>query len=1090
MINTTDRPIILEDFAKLEKSIVGALNWTSKVLNQILSKNGPRSNGKNANGINAFEVFVGKTLDHQRKYDEHFIQSAFDLISSDSQNRSAKEPMKAISHYVGSNKISATGFAIIKRGLKISLVELWRKGALILPSKFTPGPHFEYDLFNHEILKWLLTFDPNSAGEKNKTDTRRLYYFGPRLLMTTTWSKLENVDINEISELHDAWMDFHKGKYPYTLSCSQFPWTQLPAHILKFEPTRASFTENDLIRYSAWSLQERKVKFKEFQINFKPDRKAVTPRPPPLPGHISYTRVAKPNLAGEVKNVADHEALLSMFKKLGQRTAEMNWRDRVPTYPGREHVDVESLSRNWLPVIRAWLHYRKNVQGYRSEKDVVSALNALVDYLFLYLPWWKELYPEARASIPTAPKDFSRFIYVSRQQAETPDLMPATLLQTISIRREKNETRNLIVRPLALFFGFIESFYADDESIFGDNFRNPIDLKFDMKRGKRKSNKTNKIVIPTHIYGYMLFYLYAVEQFGQHLLERCLNGDFQENWLQIRAIRVFETKQFGFTPILSYRESSFPVTEIPNVYTWTQRCLLHEGKERVVRVPHMSALRMCIVALEMGQRFQSIQWLDREKWDSLNSNSIETYIYTLLINTDKTKVEPWPVPMVFRVRNTMRREQSFQKLFSDYDSSPDVFYEGIEETPFAKIRPLFRSATSANPVLDQTYSDTWTMLQVNFEFFYRSSIGENHIQLFYLKRVKSADNHIVIREVGRHNDPYCPISIRSIHTPHACRSTFITNRQGAGLLELSDCAALVGHEGLHTTAHYTNFSATQLEEQLRRTDVTLFSDYKIFETGPDSGYIRADKTDSSLVQNFSKNRESTISNFGFMPSMSLWTIEDLKADEHDGLELLKSGPMSHIRFRETHICPVGEECPADIVQLIGAVRRCGICPLAVKCVDHLPAIAAKKNQLLERIKYQHQNYKQQKAAGEPVPTLDAIWVELQLDINEFLGWNFSEETLNNILIKSHQEGSDEVIFHTERPDIVRRHLQLVTHQSNKIEFLLQRIAESNAFPSMTSPQVQISAAALRRKLLAGQNLERVAEVQGSTDDVRDTAENA
>src|SRR5450830_1039293 len=87
---------------------------------------------------------------------------------------------------------------------------------------------------------------------------------------------------------------------------------------------------------------------------------------------------------------------------------------------------------------------------------------------------------------------------------------------------------------------------------------------------------------------------------------------------------------------------------------------------------------------------------------------------------------------------------------------------------------------------------------------------------------------------GQEATPYCPISIRVTHTPHACRATFATNRQGEGTLELSDCADLLGHEGLQTTAHYTKFSAEQLEERLQRSDVALLSDYSIFDVGADS----------------------------------------------------------------------------------------------------------------------------------------------------------------------------------------------------------------------------------------------------------------
>jgi hypothetical protein len=1081
MINTTDHPIVLIEGNQLHKNIIFAMDWAIDALHKRLSENESNSGAKNA-----FEIFVEESNRRDRPYDESFIQSVFNFVESDAQNRDAKQPMMEIAKYMGKPTVAANGFAVNKRGFKLVLVSLWCQGSLILPSKFTPGTHFQYELFDNEILKWLLTFDAKTKGDKGKTDTRRLYYSGPRLLLTTTWSSFEDIDINEIAELHDAWMNYSVGKHPHSLTCSQFPWTQLTSSVLNQYPDRSSFTEADLVRYSAWSLRDNRGKFEQFTTDVI-SSKLVNPRPPPLPGHISHTKRSPDYLVAEVKEATTHESILSIFDKFGQRHVQMNWVSGTPTYQGREHIDVENLSKNWLPAIRSWLDYRKNLKRYRTDHDVRAALNILVDYLFLYLPWWKEIYPNVAFDFPNAPKSFKRYQFVSRHQPVEAQHMPATLLQIIKIRRKTADTQNLVIKHLYLFFRYVQTFLRDDEVSVGESFRNPIDEEFDTTRGEGSKNKTNKTIIPRGIYGYMLFYLYSVEAFGQYLLERALNGEVADSLLKLRATPVYKAEDFGFIPILKYQKVTFPVKEIPNVFTWSQRRLNQDGGEKLCWIPHLSALRLCIVGLEMGLRFQSIQWLDRDTWDSFNLGLLKQHIYRLLVNTDKTKDKAWDVPIVYRVRDLLLREQTFQKLFTDYESASQVFYEGNETSPFKPIRPLFKSATAANPILDQTYYDTWTSLQVNFEIFYRRVTNERHIRLFYLERVKAPNKEIKIKYIGKEEIPYCPISIRVIHTPHACRATFATNRQGEGTLDVSDCQMLMGHQNTVTTTHYTKYSAEQLEEHLHRSDIALLSDFSIFDLGSESGYIRADTAESALVQSFTKDRERAIKNYHFMPSMSLWTIDDQKFSDNDGLSMLKEGPMSHIRFRETHICPVGEECPSDIVQGIGAAKRCGICPLAMKCIDHLPAIAAKKNLLTERIKFHRARHTQLEEAKEPISTLDAIWDELQLDINEYLGWDFSEQTLNTLLVQAQQDGSNELLFHADRPDIVRRHLTLVTRQTEKTEFLLQRLAESNAFPSMTSPQVQAAAVVLRRRFSAGIGLDSFSDILGSNDDVRTAA---
>ncbi len=282
-------------------------------------------------------------------------------------------------------------------------------------------------------------------------------------------------------------------------------------------------------------------------------------------------------------------------------------------------------------------------------------------------------------------------------------------------------------------------------------------------------------------------------------------------------------------------------------------------------------------------------------------------------------------------------------------------------------------------------------------------------------------------------------------------------------MSLSDSAQLLGHTDEIVTAHYTKPSFEDIQERLKESDIVQNNDFLQFEQSSEV-HVRADKTESALVRSFSKDRSATIKAFQFMPGIRLWSTEDsLGPDE--GLELLREGPMSRIRFRETHVCPVGEECPGDIIERIGAPRRCGCCPLAMRCVDHAPAIAAKRNQLMERIRFLHTRYKTLEAQGEPVAVLDELWDELELDANEYLGWQLSEELLANLPSTPSNAEPPELLV--EQPEIVRRHLMRISRSTNAANLMLQRIADSNAYPSMTTPHVQIAASQVKRRLLAG-----------------------
>lgn len=1086
MINVTDRPILLMAEAELDSNIRAALTWA-----EALMREERKGTELRASVREAFTKFLGEENRRSQLFDETFIQSAYDFALSDAVNTATQPSMNGMADYVLKRTVAATGFVTVKRGIKLALVELWRRRALLLTTVFTPGPQFSMKAFDHELLRWLLSFDPTSSVGQLKTDMRRLHYYGPRLLLATDWTHVEDVSIEEIAELHLAQRLHANGLHPYAIAGSSFPWSQLPAELLKHFPDRVSFDHKDLVKYSAWSAQQavNRSTFEAFIIEEKPIKKKgpCTPRSPSRPNVISNVRQPWIEVGEQARNATTHEAVLTLFKRLSTRPNGVNWREQIPVYPGREHVDVKPLAQSWIQSFKAFLHHRLHIQGYRSVDGVMASLNILADYLFLYLPWWRELFPTGAVGVPIAPKEFVRYAYVSRHSDEPIESLPATLLSLVRLRRPNAESASTCIKHLTLYFRFVASQFSDDETIAGSKFRNPLDDEFDAPRLPGKKNKTNKEIIPRNIYGHLLFYCYAVEEFGQHLLKRALAGDFENNWGEMRGSLRYDAQYFGFTPVVRYRGKEMPVRSIPNLFTWAEREVDSKGTKNYVVVPHLTALRLLIASLETGLRCQSLQWLDRMTWDSLNEGRSEQYTYRLLVNTDKTKVEPWAPPIVFRVRHVMQREVAFQALFGDFGAFDPVPYEGLTTSPFDPVRPLFKSPNTGRPIRDDVYSDAWLSLLIDFESFYKEVSGERHIRMCYLKPQKTPDGQPVIKYTGREENAYCAVSILAVYTPHSCRATFATNRQGQGILELSDVAELLGHEGVATTAHYTKFSGEQLQERLQKSDVDLLSEYSIFEVGTESAHIRPDKPDSALVKSFSMNREGTVAAFRFMPPMALWSIEDDKMDEHNGLALLRSGPMSHIRFRETHICPVGEECPADIVRHIGSAKRCGICPLAMKCIDHLPPIAAKRNQLIERIRYLHAQRKRMEDAGEPSASLDAMWDEIQLDINELLGWKFSEEILRDMHAEAERNEHTEPLIHVDRPDIVRRHLKLVTRQCDWTEFLLRRLAESNAYPSMTSPQVQISASLLRRRFSAGQNLDDIASLTDDSDDVRAAA---
>jgi hypothetical protein len=316
-------------------------------------------------------------------------------------------------------------------------------------------------------------------------------------------------------------------------------------------------------------------------------------------------------------------------------------------------------------------------------------------------------------------------------------------------------------------------------------------------------------------------------------------------------------------------------------------------------------------------------------------------------------------------------------------------------------------------------------------------------------------------EFAENGDPYCPLRLAPIHTPHAVRVTFISNR--SGILAIEDIAEAVGHSNTLVTYHYTVEPFEELAAGIEVADKLLF-DYD-----PDNPvHIRADRENSALRRSFERDPVDTEKRYGFS-SISL--LNEKTQDLKDGVELLRTTPMTEVVFRETHICPVGEVCPNDVWDLIQEPRRCGLCPLAVKSVDHVPAIAAKMSLLLEQMQNASSLLERMKAKGEPEAVLDDLNERRKLDSLEYLGWKRALMLLTSIQDDAASEDCN--ALHVDTPDLVKHHLKLVSTPSSKVEFVLSRIADAKVFPSMETPELRANANRLRQQLLA--NVGRIEE---------------
>ncbi len=1102
MINLTDQPIFLCEGEELDRKIRSAITKLYNAIDVAFQTGHWKREQRRLEDAygntedKAFFVLFAHDCLTSNLLDGEFVRLILEYANLPNK-AGAGEVFGRLSVYFN-RKVSWSAYLIqgMQSLFRMLFVYFWAEKAVLLPfiercraPNRNVGNGTFFGVVETEVSKFFASYSdgiahrPAGAIALAASSPLTISRYGPRLIWSTTYHSVEDIVLSEVAELHRALILSANGQYEFKLSVTYPPLLAMMRELQICFPDRVPFSKREIDDYTGWVGRTHSLG--------KSD--AIDP--------IQKDGEGKAKLSGgksktfkRLSEVNDHEAILRYFSTLkGVQRKGVEWLLYGAPYTGREHVDLKGMAGKWHFAFSEWLNYRRNIQRFETDAPVIASFSILCDYLFLYLPWWKELNPDSLIDVPTSPNAFKRAIFVHRTlttsaQGNQTSSLPKTFLEILPLRRPGVDSQYSAILTLTQFFEWIEIGFDEDPLIGGPGFRSPF-KRLDLPRLKKRS-KSNKVPFSKRTYPHLLYYCYAVEAFGEYIQKLALErpdvfgvtqGRFDKFWStgptpeqvsdkgQVSVDYLDDNPEsFGYVPYISYRGKNYPIYRIPNVFHWARRTvdMSRFGVEGGVVerwIPHLSSMRMLTGGVETGLRMQSLQWLDARYWDLLNrrngvspdysyssqAESNDRFALPMLISTDKVKQEPWSLLVVYRVRNCFYREQYFRESILETGINDEDWYEGTVDSRFGKISPLFRSSNSPEPVSDSLYSKNWKHLIWGFEEYFNESVSDagEFVQFVYLAgTAEEAVPDYIDTDVDK---------ILAISTPHACRVTYATNR--TGILEASDVAQQLGHENTVTTAHYTLSTLEIMEEKLAAVEREI-------QSGFGASYIRADNPQGALCKGFQEDRAKTIDSFQFAPPIAFWKTEDLDGGQ-DGVEFLRSSPMSQIRFRETHICPVGESCPTDVLEKIGEHKRCGLCPLAMRCVDHLPAIAAKVNQLKMKVRTDVKRAERLAAAGEPDSSVDALYEAAELDANELVGWQFSHDILLKMLESRPNGGSAE--YHVQAPEIVKKHLQAVTADRSISQFFLQRIADAKAYPTMADPEIQRIADRYCRYILAG-----------------------
>lgn len=1042
MINTTDNLIYLK---KEEKIIYELRKSLLETRNLIINEYGLKEIPSSLNNSNKNLAFVFHFTEDKIKdiyLDIPFLNKILNFIFvKDSEN------ICFTYGFCSSNLIIEHSY--LKSALKISLLSLWKKDILLLPLFFnTSNVSKKIELlYDNSIINHFQKYFINNKNNYSEAVKSSFINNTTRIIRTTNYKTLADFNIIEVNRLHIFIMNALSGREYSILKSGHFNieliLTEIKSNISEFE--------FDKTKYRSWlngfhnRLDLNYIEYlKEFE-NIKEIRRLT---------NLEQTKNRKNINKSEVSNNTTLYSNVLEQKFLSNISKPRNWLYSDPIYNGYEHLEYNE-NKLWINLFNSYLDNRKN-NGYETVNTQHTVFNLLMDYIFFYLNAWnKENFQWE--PLPLSPKDFKRVLYI--KNIDFNKKRPFTLMELIKER--PNSYKNTVLFNLESFFNYIADNYDENKDIWE---MGSIPVKKSDYFIIKKDKKTNKVIIPKKTYSYLKQYLKSIEMFGDYLFNLSLEHDYDQN---IQKQKILDSEKLGYIPFLNINNKNIPIYNVPNLYQWRNRTfninqILQRDDIKIINrfIPSNTLIRAYILTLNTGLRSAQVLWLDKRFWDKDNDNTLQAY-YNLNINTDKFKDRDWSTFVSHTVRESLKKETIFQNSMQENFMNLMVNYKSREHTRFEPILPLFRSnSKTGEPFKYMSYLTYWNELLLSFQNFLNSNLEEKY-HLVNMTRPKT------IKILGDQNK-YCQLSVSSIHTPHSMRATFCTHM--SEYLERSEIANLVGHSNdLVTSEVYIKPEESTLilkiEKAMDIFDNSVNSDY--FDINS-KAHIKPNISGSALQKAFTENREQTIELFN-ISSISLNINKENEQQNKKAINLLKEARMDHIIFETTHICPVGGICPQDVMNIISEKRRCGLCPLALKCIDNLNPIYAKQRDLIREIKNGKEQLELSIKNKDSEISIHNIEDKVNLDIRELVSWKFSADVLSKYYEELKLNKDLGKKYYVEMPDIVKNHLIKVSVSTEK-EYLLTRIADAQAYSSSNNPENRYKADMIKRQIIKNLDL--------------------
>ncbi len=716
---------------------------------------------------------------------------------------------------------------------------------------------------------------------------------------------------------------------------------------------------------------------------------------------------------------------------------------------------------------------------YEAKQKVKNRLGILGLYLFYYLPSWFEAHPDSGIEYPDEPNKLLPGLFISRWM-ESDRSLPVTLTEFVGSRAKARDhdstTQYGTLSALNIFFDFIEE---NSHILPGCNkFQNQL-TKYDFPRTGR-SYGTNKRAIPRQLFAPYIRYLWSIKSYIDHINERILEGLLGPEDCDALSGSFSFIDTFGisataleYVPVVFFNDQCIPIRYLPfkPMFAWYK---LKDGRHLRLVCPH--GINQIICALLTGLRHNHIQWLDVRTFDKLVQDD-DLEFTKLYVNTDKVKKSGWAPEVNMSVIEVLRSQKQWRELIGDEQFSKLHNYNGNDESEYEPILPLFAYTPAGAPHNDSLYQREWSDLLAAFQGFAPEMLGHSpHTKKQLIKllppKTRYGDPNLraSLRQWGSidglqlEDNPKVDLLPRSDITPHSSRVSVVTHTMT--FLPPEFIGLHITGQSLGTVLHYyrpdpEDARLAIVHQGMRMRELALQEQAVATVIDPDKNsahHIQVD-VNSALARSIKINLEGTIADYGCISLI-------MRDGDTAGIDVLRERGVSAIAFNKTELCPYDNNCPESIVKMLRGIRRCSLCPCAVRSIDHLPAIAAKKKQVLEMVLVLDKKLDDPKATSKYTDTeLDLLENDRQRLGEDIAGWEACEQMLE-VQRTRIASGADTRRWMVERPSIIQEDLRKIETQTAGTTYLLSRLAESVSYPGFQSEYIKSMIDIARRRILA------------------------